>query len=272
MLESDEVISKRMTLIDEWNGEMILYRKKQQLNIKIFKVPNENNKIMIKLPKKKLSKTEINRHLREIDGNLKKGLGFPRPPIRNISEITMFGPGTLKNVKYRPKKLTDNPGQKKLLSHRPRAGLKIIFGQRGSYQGSKMHTFDKNVFLFSDNDTKIYDLFKFISKHITPKKKTTTKTKQRGGDKRKSLNKSRILSKTNYEEYIKKKSKKKLTKKQTKSIDHTLFIKYCKCIKSLKYNPKIKPGLEYPICTSSIYKKRKFSPPKNIRSKCKQYR
>jgi hypothetical protein len=90
--------------------------------------------------------------------------------------------------------------------------------------------------------------------------------------KKKSLKKSKILSKKKYEEYLEKRKKKKLTKKQNKDLDHTLFIKYCKCIKNLKYNKKVEPGSEYPICTSSIYNKRGFTPPKNIKMKCKMYR
>ena len=91
--------------------------------------------------------------------------------------------------------------------------------------------------------------------------------------KKKSLKKSKILSKKKYEEFLtKRKKKKKLTKKQNKDLDHTLFIKYCKCIKDLKYNKKVEPGSEYPICISSIYNNRGFTPPKNIKMKCKQYR
>ena len=91
--------------------------------------------------------------------------------------------------------------------------------------------------------------------------------------KKKSLQKSRILSKKNYEDYLQKRGKKKkLTKKQNKELDHTLFIKYCKCIKHLKYNKKVDKGLEYPFCTSSVYTKRGFTPPTNIKMKCKQYR
>lgn len=91
--------------------------------------------------------------------------------------------------------------------------------------------------------------------------------------KKKSLKKARILSKTKYEDYLKKrKTKKKLNKKQNKDLDHALFINYCKCIKYLKYNGKVDKGLEYPICTSSIYNKRGFKSPKNIKMKCKQYR
>ena len=91
--------------------------------------------------------------------------------------------------------------------------------------------------------------------------------------KKKSLIKSKILSKKKYEEYLtKRKKKKKLTKKQNKDLDNTLFIKYCKCIKNLKYDKKVEAGSEYPICTSSVYTKRGFTPPKNIKMKCKMYR
>lgn len=94
-----------------------------------------------------------------------------------------------------------------------------------------------------------------------------------GGGSRKSLRKSRLLSKKNYEDFIKKRQKKKkLTKKQNKDLDHTLFIKYCKCIKNLKYNKKMKINSEYPICISSVYTKRGFKPPKDIKKKCKKYK
>ena len=34
---------------------------------------------------------------------------------------------------------------------------------------------------------------------------------------------------------------------------------------------KYEEGIEYPICTSSIYKKRGFKPPKTIQKKCRKY-
>ena len=104
----------------------------------------------------------------------------------------------------------------------------------------------------------------------TKKRKISKKSKRK---KRMSLKKAKILSKKDYNILIKKrKSKKKLTKKQNKRLDHTLFIKYCKCVKHLKYSKKNKDYLEYPICTSAVYTKRGFKPPKNIRKRCKKYR
>jgi len=94
-----------------------------------------------------------------------------------------------------------------------------------------------------------------------------------GKTKKKLIAKRRTLSKKKYKEYIeKRKSKKKLTKKQNKQLDDSLFTKYCECIKKIKYDPKIKEGLEYPFCTSSVYTKRGFKPPKDIKLRCKKYR
>ena len=91
--------------------------------------------------------------------------------------------------------------------------------------------------------------------------------------KKKSLKRAKLLSKKKYEEYVKKRQKKKkLTQKQKKELDHSLFIKYCRCIKKLKYDKKTEENMEYPFCTSSVYTKRGFKTPKNIKKKCKQYR
>ena len=90
--------------------------------------------------------------------------------------------------------------------------------------------------------------------------------------KKKSLQKARLLSKKEYEKYIQKRQKKKkLTKKQNQKLDHSLFINYCKCIKKLK-KQNLKNNIEYPICMSSIYTKRKLKAPKNINKKCKKYK
>ena len=62
-----------------------------------------------------------------------------------------------------------------------------------------------------------------------------------------------------------------MPKKEKRQLDYALFINYCKCIKSLKYSKKYEEGIEYPICTSSIYKKRGFKPPKTIQKKCRKY-
>ena len=62
-----------------------------------------------------------------------------------------------------------------------------------------------------------------------------------------------------------------MTKRDKKDLDRALFVNYCKCIKKLKYSKDYEKGLEYPICTSSIYKKRGIKPPKDITKKCKLY-
>ena len=90
--------------------------------------------------------------------------------------------------------------------------------------------------------------------------------------KKKSIKNARIVSKKRYSQLIKKKkTRKRMTKRDKKDLEKALFVNYCKCIKRLKYSKEYEDGLEYPICMSSVYKKRGFTPPKNIYKKCKQY-
>jgi hypothetical protein len=85
--------------------------------------------------------------------------------------------------------------------------------------------------------------------------------------------KKRMISKTKYKELIKKRQhNKKLTLNQRKKLDHALFINYCSCVKSLKYDKKVKDYLEYPVCMSSIYKKRGFKVPKGVTARCSKYK
>jgi len=103
--------------------------------------------------------------------------------------------------------------------------------------------------------------------------KSKKSKKSKKSRKQTPLKKTRILTKKEYNKLIKKrKSKKKLTKKENKRLDHTLFIKYCKCVKHLKYSKKKKDYSEYPICTSAVYKKRGFKTPKDVKKRCKEYR
>tara|TARA_Y100000996_G_C22521505_1_gene642667 strand:- start:1126 stop:1410 length:285 start_codon:yes stop_codon:yes gene_type:complete len=90
--------------------------------------------------------------------------------------------------------------------------------------------------------------------------------------KKKSIKNARMVSKKRYSQLIKKKkTRKRMTKRDKKDLEKALFVNYCKCIKRLKYSKEYEDGLEYPICMSSVYKKRGFTPPKNIYKKCKQY-
>jgi len=103
-----------------------------------------------------------------------------------------------------------------------------------------------------------------------PKQKNTKKRKQKYSLKRA---KKRIVSKKKYQELIKKRQHyKKLSLKERKQLDEDLFVNYCSCVKSLKYDSKVKDYLEYPVCMSSIYKKRGFKPPKGVTQKCGKYK
>ena len=85
--------------------------------------------------------------------------------------------------------------------------------------------------------------------------------------------KKRMISKKQYKELIKKRQHhKKLTPSQRKKLDHALFINYCSCVKSLKYDKKVKDYLEYPVCMSSVYKKRGFEVPKGVTARCSKYK
>ena len=90
---------------------------------------------------------------------------------------------------------------------------------------------------------------------------------------RRSIRKTRTIGKKRYTNLIRKKrTKKRMTKKEKQQLNHALFINYCSCIKSLKYNEKVKDYLEYPVCMSSIYTKRGFKPPKGVTVRCKKYK
>jgi hypothetical protein len=91
--------------------------------------------------------------------------------------------------------------------------------------------------------------------------------------KKKSIKNASMVSKKRYSQLLaKKSSKKRMTKRDEKDLDRALFVNYCKCIKRLKYSEDYEKGLEYPICTSSIYKKRGLKSPKDINKRCNQYR
>lgn len=103
-----------------------------------------------------------------------------------------------------------------------------------------------------------------------PKKKNTKKRKPKFSLKRA---KKRTVSKKKYQELIKKRQHhKKLSLKERKQLDEALFVNYCSCVKSLKYDKKVKDYLEYPVCMSSIYKKRGFTPPKGVTQRCGKYK
>lgn len=82
-----------------------------------------------------------------------------------------------------------------------------------------------------------------------------------------------MVSKKRYSQLLKKKQgRKRMTERDKKDLDKALFVNYCKCIKKLKYSKDYEKGLEYPICTSSVYTKRGLKPPKDITKRCKYYR
>ena len=65
-------------------------------------------------------------------------------------------------------------------------------------------------------------------------------------------------------------SKKRLSKYQRKRLDKALHIKYCNCVKGLKYSQK-NPAA-YGICANSVYKNRGIEMPPNAANRCKKKR
>ena len=72
------------------------------------------------------------------------------------------------------------------------------------------------------------------------------------------------MSENNYRKLL---SKKHLSKSQKKSLDKALHIKYCNCVKGLKYSKK-NPGA-YGICANSVYKNRGYDMPPRAARNCK---
>ena len=104
-----------------------------------------------------------------------------------------------------------------------------------------------------------------------------TRKKPRGKDKKSKkvslkIAKSRMISEEQYRELIRKRQHKdKLTYQERKKLDHALFLKYCSCVKTLKYKKDLQANLEYPFCMSSVYTKRGFKSPKGVTKRCKKY-
>ena len=87
---------------------------------------------------------------------------------------------------------------------------------------------------------------------------------------RKKKRLTKKLTPARYKELIHKRvSKKKLTKRQKKQLDHELMVNYCKCLKKLHADTRIDKGSEYPLCASSVYIKRGFDVPKGVTKQCR---
>jgi len=105
-----------------------------------------------------------------------------------------------------------------------------------------------------------------------PAKKPAKKSAKKQGKKTIQSRLTKKMSASLYQSLISQKQKGSLTTSQESRLRRELFVNYCKCLKTLRYNPSIKPGLEYPLCNSSIYTKRGFTVPRGIAKRCKRYK
>ncbi len=99
-------------------------------------------------------------------------------------------------------------------------------------------------------------------------KRSNKQSKKRNIKRKYSIKNARMISEKRYNELL---NKKRLTNKEKKELDRALFVKYCKCIKKIKYSSVYSSGVEYPICMSTIYNKRGKKAPKGVTKKCKNY-
>ena len=97
--------------------------------------------------------------------------------------------------------------------------------------------------------------------------RTIIKTRRRKNNSFKKTKEYKMnMSEKNYKKLL---SKRNLTKSQKKSLDKALHIKYCNCVKGLKY--KQNNPAAYGICANSVYKNRGIKMPPNAANRCKKY-
>ncbi len=102
--------------------------------------------------------------------------------------------------------------------------------------------------------------------------KTKTQSQKKTDTKQRKYHLTKRMSKAKYQSLISQKQKGSLTTSQESRLRRELFVNYCKCLKTIRYNPAIKPGIEYPLCNSTIYTKRGFTVPRGIAKRCKRYK
>lgn len=122
-------------------------------------------------------------------------------------------------------------------------------------KGKKLTKFGKLWVESAVKDMKIRERKKTEKKKRKKKKTEKKKRKIKKTEKKKFIQK---ISEKKYKALIQKRRKnKRLTKREEKLLDTTLFYKYCKC--NLNFEEKDQNG--YGICMNSIYKNRGFKTP-----------
>ena len=100
-------------------------------------------------------------------------------------------------------------------------------------------------------------------------KKTKKHKKKIHRKKNKTKRPVKPLTGEKYQDLVqKRRSKKRISKGDKKSLDKELNQRFCKCLRTVKYSKKIKKGSQYPICMRSIYKNRGFEVPKGVIKNC----
>ena len=163
-------MSEDRKLIGEWKGNVITKNKNKNIHIKIFKVPDQRNKITI-------------------------------TGVTGVSGLRINGSHSLINVK---KIFYDEKSIGWVFDPVKQCGVRITYQNRGGYQDSGIHTFNDSIDLFSKDENKIDKLIKFLQKYITKKGKKTKRTKRkksRGGGKKLSQSEFKKLISEKEKEY-----------------------------------------------------------------------
>ena len=100
--------------------------------------------------------------------------------------------------------------------------------------------------------------------NVRIKKKTNVRSKKKTNVRSKMKSLKMNIDEDLYQKLL---GKKRLSKNERKKLDHALFVKYCNCIKGLKYGDN-NPAA-YGICANSVYKNRGLELPPNAARSCK---
>ena len=78
------------------------------------------------------------------------------------------------------------------------------------------------------------------------------------------------ISEKKYKQLItQRRGRKKMSLKDKKILDDSLYVKYCTCLKKFEFSKQGYNKKGYPICMNSVYKNRGLKPPKNASKRCR---
>jgi hypothetical protein len=102
-----------------------------------------------------------------------------------------------------------------------------------------------------------------------PRRASHKKTRRKHKKKKTKRQARKPLTDERYHALVqRRRTKKRISKSDKKSLDKEMNQRFCKCLRAVKYSKKIKKGSQYPICMRSIYKNRGFDVPRGVIKNC----